>query len=461
MKLMIHTIATYAKPQPDTIAAIFLLKKFGEVHFPGVSTAKIELMTQLPEGETAESLEAKGYLLIDLGGGQFDHHNYLVDGKPTKCASEIVAEHLGLSNDPSLKKLLAYARRDDLEGKGTISPDPLDRAFGLSGLLTNLNKAYSHDLVGVINMVLTMFYAHYSEEEKRTKMMPAEWKELVNSGKAKQWRITTAAGPLRAVLAPTDNASLSGWLRAYHHFDIVVLRASTGHANVVTNQAKRLNLGPVVARLREQEFKKSHPDQSLPSDLEQQGRIEAIPEWYYDTVATTIQNGGANPQGVSPTKLTDDEIRQAITQGLESAQVSVGPVRGIVWAVPTPEALPVFEQTLPKLYEKPFHAHITLQYDVTEADFTTAFPGVIGRKTEVGVTGYAYDDSIQAALIDLGPSGLVTENPIPHISLSAHPGVSPVKSNTMLQGEHHTVMLPEPLHLPVVVEFYPFPDKRK
>ena len=314
---MFHTIASYAKPQPDTILAIFLLKKFGEQHFPGVRDAKLELWSQLPEGETASTLEQKGYLLIDLGGGQFDHHNHLVNGRPAKCSSEIVAEVLGVANNPALKKLLAYARRDDLEGKGTISADPLDKAFGLSGLLTNLNKAYANDLPGVVQMVLVMFEAHYLEEYKRTVVMPAEWKQIEGHNLALQWTLETSKGRMRLVIVPTDNPSLSGFLRAYHHFDVVVVRASSGHVSIITNQSKQIKLSRIAAHLRELEFRKKHPGHELPPGLDSQGRIEAIPEWYYDTVANTIQNGGLRPQGVPPTQLTDLEIKQAITSGFQ------------------------------------------------------------------------------------------------------------------------------------------------
>lgn len=313
---MIGTIASFAKPQPDTILAIFMLRKFGETAFPGIKEAKLEFWNQLPPDKTAEQLEQEGVLLIDLGHGRFDHHRELENGKPMRCTSEIVADFLKVQDDPALKKLLAYAKRDDLEGKGTISDDPLDRAFGLSGLLTNLVRAYGHDLNGVVNLVLTLFEAHYLEEEKRTKLLPAEWKQLVDSGAAKQWNVTSSTGLIRVAQVPSDNPSLSGWLRAYLHQDLVIIRRSSNHVSIITNQAKKIDLSRVMANLREMEARKTNPLAQLPADLTVQGRISEVPNWYYDTMANTLQNGGAQTEGIQPTLLSDEEIHQAVVMGL-------------------------------------------------------------------------------------------------------------------------------------------------
>jgi hypothetical protein len=318
--LKIHTIASFAKPQPDTIAAIFLLKKFGEEHFPGVSEAALAFWANLPENTSAESLEQQGYILIDLGGSQFDHHTEREGGKVTGCASELVAERLGVTQNPALKKLLAYAKRDDLEGKGTISEDPLDRAFGLSGLLVNLNRTYSHDPAGVVQMVLAMFEAHYLEEENRTVTMKQEFKELQEQGLTTAWTIPRAnLQPLRVVIVPTDNKSMAGWLRSYHRYDIVVLKLTSGHVNIISRQGVPLDLASTVASLRKAEASKlGIPVENL--NLSQAGAIPEIQHWYYDTAANTLQNGGINPQATPPTSLTILEIRAILQETLAQFQ---------------------------------------------------------------------------------------------------------------------------------------------
>ena len=96
------------RSQPDTIVGIFLLKKFGENRFPGIRDAVIDFWQVVPPGETDESLNKNGVILIDLGGGKFDHHGR----KPQTTASNLIAEHLGIKENPSLVKLLEYAERD-------------------------------------------------------------------------------------------------------------------------------------------------------------------------------------------------------------------------------------------------------------------------------------------------------------------------------------------------------------
>ena len=314
----IHTIAIFPKIQPDTVCAIFLLQRFGEAQFPGVREAKVEFWTDLPAGKSAAELERDGYLLIDLGGGRFDHHATEHGKNKVHCASSLVAAALGVSDKPALAKLLAYAKRDDLHGKGTISSDPLDRAFGLSGLLSAMNRVSGDKPQRMVDIVLELFDAHYREEEKRTESMPQEWRELKNSGNAHEFVALQARQALRCVLVASDNVSLPGFLRAYVRTDIVVQRRSSGHANIITRQARRIDLRDVAARLRMEEAARKGVDlAALPwSELQKPGRIDGAEEWFYDIMANTIQNGGIRPEGITPTRLSDAEIRKILEEEL-------------------------------------------------------------------------------------------------------------------------------------------------
>lgn len=309
-----HTVAIFPKIQPDTVAAVLLLRDYGEAHFPGIADAALVFWTALPAGKTAAQLEAEGVLPIDLGGGTFDHH--VPEGRArADSAATLVAKHLGVDKDPALQKLLAYVKRDDLEGKGTVSADPLDRAFGLSGLMTTYGRQHRDDPQALVALVLPFFRAHVAEQRQRLEDNPREWKELKAAGKGRELTVKGKRGAWKIAVMESDNITLPGFLRAYMHADVVIQRLPSGHTNVITNQKKKIDLAPMAAALRDAEATRRNSD--VPdADLARPGRIEQVPMWFYDVMANTLQNGGIKPQHIEPTALSLQEVIAAVTAGL-------------------------------------------------------------------------------------------------------------------------------------------------
>lgn len=311
----IHTIILPTTLQPDTLAAIFLLKKFGSERYLGIKEAAIAIWQMLPEGETPESLEKKGYLLIDVGGGRFDHHTKLKGA----TASLLVANDLEIVEKPALAKLLEYARRDDLFGRGTISDDPIDRAFGLSALIYNLNKSCVGRPERVAEIILPVFAGHYNEEVRRTEELPKEWQAAVDAGKVRTMEVRQRDKKLSVVCIEADNGSLAGYLRSTTggRFDIVVQKMSTGHVNILTRPTKRPDLRSLACliRIREAELSGKELDEEL-SSLYRPARHPAVKEWYYDRATNSLQNGGLNPKEIPPTKISWDEFPQLVELGL-------------------------------------------------------------------------------------------------------------------------------------------------
>lgn len=303
------------RPQSDTIVAIYLLQTYGKERFPGVESAKISIVDAIDENETAESMDAQGIILIDIGGGVFDHH-----GKPEQTtASALIAKHLGVIADPSISKMLKYAERCDFYGKGTISEDPLDRAFGLSGLITVAKKVYENDSQKVVDIFLPILAVHHSEEIRRTKEMPKEVEEKTALGKTDSFVVKQRGKNLKVFTIETDNPSLSGFLRSQMGgaYDVVALELSSGHINIMTRPTKRVDLRSLVALLRMQELEKAGPTVVLsPKELAGAGRLEVVPEWYYDTATNSILNGGMNPKNIPPTKVSRFEMRKILELGL-------------------------------------------------------------------------------------------------------------------------------------------------
>lgn len=301
------------RPQPDTILAIFLLKSFGKEKYPGVEKAEVEIWQELPKGETANSLEKKGVLVLDLAGGKFDHH------QKGKTLSQLLAEDLGVSEDSSLQKLLTYGERDDKFGLGTISSDPIDKAFGLSGLIASLNKALAKNPEKVIEIILPLITAHCLEEKKKTQELPQEFKEKIKQGKAEIFETKQDKKKLKIVVLESDNLSMAGWLRASEgeRADIVCQKTSSGYVNILTKPLKRVDLRWLAAYLRNEEAKlRGRKLRYMTFDLMKPGKIADIPEWYYDRATNSVLNGGTNPKGIEPTAVPLERIKEILSEAL-------------------------------------------------------------------------------------------------------------------------------------------------
>ena len=108
------TLVTHRDPDIDDSAAIFIMKKFGESEYGGVSKSNIETTSERsPAGKTADQLEKEGVICIGINGGKFDEHPF--DGAaplPRHCAATLVALRLGVDDHPGLNSILdnAFAR---------------------------------------------------------------------------------------------------------------------------------------------------------------------------------------------------------------------------------------------------------------------------------------------------------------------------------------------------------------
>jgi len=325
-KQSIKTIQIPTRVQIDTLVALFILKRFGEKYFPGIEKAALQIAQTIPAGQTPDSLQKGGILLLDMGGGQFDHHTR----SERVTASQLVSDYLGVRGSASLEKLLEFARRDDQEGKGIISTDALDRAFGLSGLVVSLNKKYVNDSPKVAELVLPLLEAHFDEEVRRTEEMPRELKEKLEQGKAGSFTVRQRDKKLKVIVIESDNASLAGFLRSHlgGSYDVVAQRRSSGHVNILVRPAKRIDLRSLVVLIRTEEAGLAGLNLDRdPSELAQTGRMSEIPSWYYDMATNSMQNGGMHPEGVAATKIPWFSFAKILEVGLGEALWSPGPGR--------------------------------------------------------------------------------------------------------------------------------------
>lgn len=311
---MIQKILTPTRPQPDTLVALYIIKAYGENRFPGISSANVEI-SGMPPIQDESALEGAGIIMFDMGGGRFDHHGKV----PVTTCSYLVAEYLGVHEDPSLKKLLDYAYRDDTQGKGTISSDPLDRAFGLSGLTAALTKQFPAEPMRTANIVLPLLDAHHTEEYKRFEVFPQEISTAKTEGRFSEASFPQRDKVLLVAFIQSDNLGLPGYLRSQigGRYDVVVQQIPSGHVNILTRPLKRPDLRQLTALIRAKEVQLKGANLLLTDqEMAAGGKIKEVPEWYLDLATNSLQNGGAQPGLISATKIPWEEFPALCREGL-------------------------------------------------------------------------------------------------------------------------------------------------
>jgi hypothetical protein len=142
----IKAYRTHTNPDPDAAGGIWLLRRFS--HIKGAHTATIDFVSQETKGESTEELEKQGIICIDTGEGRFDHHPH--GSKPGKCAMDLVADYLGLSDDPAIQRILDFIRMHDLEGPKSLSRRMREQNLD-SNLIGKVSLLEDFSLVPILN----------------------------------------------------------------------------------------------------------------------------------------------------------------------------------------------------------------------------------------------------------------------------------------------------------------------
>lgn len=418
----IEKIIIPTKLQTDTLVALFVLRKFGKEKFLNIENSMIEISSVLTEGENGNTLLSKGVLCVDVGGGDLDHH-----GKEKTTSSYLVSKFLNVEKDEALKKLLSLAERCDFYGKGTLSQDPLDKTFGLTGLLLQINNYFENDPNKVFDSLFSVLDAHYKEESKRIYEFPKIIEEKKKTGDFLEFFSQHRGRKIAGAFIKTDNTSISGYLRAMSggNFDIVVLQLSTGHINILTRPSSNLDLRSLSVIVRKSEaILKNIEVRDDMEYLSSYGRLEELPQWYYDTATNSLQNGGISPSSVTATEIKKDNIIDLIKIGLSEELWS--PLKNGYIAVFLDNAS---KEKLKKMaiYPEVFADHLTLAYR-PDTNTYEKYKKDLGKEIELKVGGIAKDNKCQALVIE----GIESENQNPHITISCN-GVKPNYSNEMLK----------------------------
>ncbi|MBM3331647.1 hypothetical protein FJY68_07335 [candidate division WOR-3 bacterium] len=314
--MVFKSILTHERPHIDEIVAIWLLRRFGEQRFPGISTAAVTFtsLRKLAEaGLKPEEYEAKGTLLLGIGGGRFDEHPTLEEGrKAGDCATTLVAKELGVSEDPSLAKILRFVRAADVEGNA--SP------FDISYVVKLLHPRHPDDPHRVIEWALVAIEAKYQEQLRFFTVVKPEF-----DTKAKVEEIAVGKKRLRIVSIDSDEDGIHKYARSEYgaRAAVVIQRRAAGNVAIFGNKQAGVDLREAakLIRLAEREAKRRDPSPSDDPRLLEEGYAPGAEEWFYHRQGQMLLNGSLTQADVPATRLSLERITELVKVGVDPARV--------------------------------------------------------------------------------------------------------------------------------------------
>lgn len=298
-------IVTHRMPHIDEIWAILLLRMFGEKVYPGISQAEIEFCDPGFQEKTAKAFEEEGILLIGVGGGDLDEHAPM-NGvrKKGECAATLVAEALGLSEDPALEKVTDYVAKNDLHGGGGY--------LSLPHTVKLLYEQNPEDPMVAINFATQALMAAYFDQLIFLNEARKEFEKAVIE------HIEVGDNTLTIVTIESDNGLVNKYARSRHGAEaaVVIQKRSSGHMSIFTNRYHKVNLCDVVRMIRLLEQRAKGAVLSRGFTLKNEGVVVGAEEWYFDKSLRMLTNGGPRATKIPPSKLPLKIVRATVKAGL-------------------------------------------------------------------------------------------------------------------------------------------------
>lgn len=314
MPTKIHTIVTHHEPHPDELVAIILLRLFGRLLFPGIETAQIifwDSGSETPDGKSASDWLKRGYLLVGVGGGDFDEHPTLgEDRKEGDCAATLVAKYLGIFEERWLARLIdAILHEDENAGSSILDITSMSK------------KAYA---------------LHQDRPEKVMARMLEDLEDLVNAERhvwgpskkrfdasAKIELITGADGhAIRIGIIVSEDRFISRYALHTEGGNCQVFiqkNPKRRGVQIFSKQGEGLNFIEVVRLIRQNErLANGLPAIADRAILAREGTVEGATCWFFHAKGQMLLNQSNTSPGKPPTKLLLSKVVELVKLGLQS-----------------------------------------------------------------------------------------------------------------------------------------------
>ncbi|MFA6096869.1 MAG: hypothetical protein WC788_04560 [Candidatus Paceibacterota bacterium] len=288
----INNVVMPNKPHLDPITAYYLLLRYGTEKYPGISEAKLFFWDSSgdPDAETLKKWNDEGSILIDVAGGEFDHH--LIAGG---FSSLLVAKCLNIEENPEMKAILEYLREDDNHG--------LHNKFGDLAHIVKMMHKQNIEIQKIFDLVfLALNPMIYFDDEAKKEFEANSVIHKVKRGKNK----------MKVAVIRSESRNVAKYAMQNERVGVVIQKRPTGHIMIFTNNIYKIDLRDVIGAIRKKEIElagKEIPDLRI---LKKEGKHPDVQHWYYHRSLNAILNGSDALSDTPATKLTIDEIIEIV-----------------------------------------------------------------------------------------------------------------------------------------------------
>lgn len=293
------------KPHLDPIAAIYLLQEYGEDKFPGIKEAQFCFWEDNSEPDENYKIqwEKEGGIMIDLGGGVFDHHQA---GDAHETCASLVASYLGIESNPELSALLSYVREDDLQG--------MHNRYGELAYLVKCLYKQKVSSQKTVEFILTLIKRFQATQKEWHFEVKKEYEEKCNIIRVKRNDKKIKIGIIKS-----NNPQVANYGLTVDNLAVAINQRSSGHVFILTNKHHRVNLQEIVAAIRKRELELRGWDKPIEiSRLYFEGKNNLVPYWFYHKTLNAFLNGSEAMNKTEPTKIPFDEIIHLVLYGVST-----------------------------------------------------------------------------------------------------------------------------------------------
>lgn len=294
----------------DAMAAIKMLREFGEDLFPGISEAPVMFWSKSdpPDGRPVDDWVREGFVPVDCGRWIFDHHPH--NEFPNACAFTRVLDLLGLKEDKELRPFTRYCVYDDTRNAEYRDAIPLPGTgdFSLGQLVKDV-AGTGEDFEESYRW-FSLWFDRYIEKQGRFFVDGKEaWEKAVKGS------VLVGNDTWKYCAAITDCDRFGPYARSRHGFraHVIIQVRTDGHFYIASHGRLHAHHLAMLLRLEEQRCRAEDGKAWCTNlgALVSEGVLDAVPQLYFlptklrNAGSSLILNGTLRHTGAEPTAIVD------------------------------------------------------------------------------------------------------------------------------------------------------------